>query len=275
MISRDGDEQMISGYCQAREEFRSFLKTIDLGKYREEFIKRKYVEQDLPDDVVNTMLRSLYENYWEKKRFLCFDDWFEEVWKEISKLEEFTNFVWEYWHRRFGEDKEWDNWFKEGLKARLYRTWTAVLTQFDFCYTVECVVEEEAYKIPIFASPELNRTGVDLRLRTQEGATIDFQVYKISERKEARGKTGGVIRVPYPVTSREELKRRVESPNTRKRKAYETILQTFDLYYEELDNGFIVFKKELAKAILDRVILGQDVRSFVEDLAICLRGEKA
>jgi hypothetical protein len=265
---------MISGYCRAREEFRSFLKTIDLSKYREEFMKRKYVEQDLPDDVVDTMLKSLYEKYWVKKRFLRFDDWFEEVWKEISELEGFTNFVWEYWHRRFGEDEDWDKWFKEGLKARLYRTWTAVLTQFDFCYTVECVVEEEAYKIPIFASPELNRTGVDLRLQTQEGATIDFQVYKISERKEARGKTGGVIRVPYPVTSTEELKRRVESPYTRKREAYETVLQTFDLYYEELDNGFIVFKKELAKEILDRVILGQDVSSFVEDLASCLRGEK-
>jgi hypothetical protein len=59
-------------YCKFREEFREFLKTIDLDRYREVFKDKKYVEQDLPNGVVNIMLNSLYENYWEKKNFFFF-----------------------------------------------------------------------------------------------------------------------------------------------------------------------------------------------------------
>jgi len=89
--------------------------------------------------------------------------------------------------------------------------------------------------------------GIDIRLNRREGH-IDFQVYKVSERKEARGKTrSGVINIPYPVISRAELIRKIRSPHTRKKETYETMLRIFDKYYEELENGFIVFKKELAK----------------------------
>ncbi len=77
---------MSLGYCEARDNFRNFLKTIDLDKYRHEFKDKKYVEQDLPDDVVDAMLKSLYENYWEKRRFVSFDQWFEELWYMWSSL---------------------------------------------------------------------------------------------------------------------------------------------------------------------------------------------
>jgi hypothetical protein len=173
-----------------------------------------------------------------------------------------------------GKDKDWDKWFKEGFKARLYRIWTAVLTQFDFAYTMACVIEEGRYNIPLSASPELNKKGVDVRLNIQEGFR-DLQVYKISERKEARGKTRGrLISVPYPVISRRELIKKIESPHTRKKEAFKIMLSFFDMYYEELDNGFIVFKKELAKEILERILLDQDIGEFIERLVRALRGEQ-
>jgi hypothetical protein len=265
---------MSSSYCRTREDFRNFLKTIPLNRYRERFKELKYVEQDLPEDVVDVMLKSLYENYWEKKTFLPFDKWFEEVWNRVIKLNAFKEFIWNYWHMRLGMNKDWDEWFKEGFKARLYRTWTAVLTQFDFSYTIACVLEEEKLEIPISASSELNKKGIDIRLNIRE-AHIDFQVYKISERKEAKGKTrGGIIGIPYPVTSRNELNRKIKSPRTKKKEVYKNVLRIFDKYYEELENGFIVFKKELAKEILRRISSGEDVSEFIEGLDKCLKGQQ-
>jgi hypothetical protein len=260
-------------YCKARDDFRAFLKTIDLDKYRKVFKDKKYVEQDLPDDVVREMLKSMYEHYWIKRKFLSFDDWFNDVWNRVINLEGFKNFLWYYFHMRLGKDKEWDEWFKEGFKARLYRTWAALLTQFDFSYTFACVLEEENVKVPISASPELNIKGIDIRLNRREGH-IDFQVYKVSERKEARGKTrSGVISIPYPVISRAELIRKIKSPRIKKKEAYETMLRIFDKYYEELENGFIVFKKELAKEILERVLSGRSVEEFTVELDNCLTGK--
>jgi hypothetical protein len=260
-------------YCKFRDKFRQFLETIDLNKYREEFKDKKYVEQDLPDDVVNIILNSLYENYWEKKKFLSFDTWFEEVWDKIVDLKKFIEFLWYYWRERLGRNENWDKWFKEGLKARLYRTWTAILTQFDFSYTIICVKEEKGYNFSISASPELNKKGIDLRLSIPDHY-IDFQVYKISERKEAREIRKGIVRVPYPVISRKELIEKIKSPYVRKRSAYENMLKIFDKYYEEFDNGFIVFKKELAEEILKRLPSIQELEKFVEELANCLRGKE-
>jgi hypothetical protein len=260
-------------YCKARDDFRAFLKTIDLDKYRELFKDKKYVEQDLPDDVVKEMLKSMYECYWIERKFLSFDDWFNDVWSKIVNLKGFKNFLWYYWHMRLGKDKDWDEWFKEGFKARLYRTWTALLTQFDFSYTIACVLEEENLEVPILASPELNMKGIDIRLNRREGH-IDLQVYKVSERKEARGKTrSGVINIPYPVISRAELIRKIRSPHTRKKETYETMLRIFDKYYEELENGFIVFKKELAKEILERMLSGRSIEEFTVELYKCLTGK--
>jgi len=129
--------------------------------------------------------------------------WFDNTWDKVIKLEKFNEFLWQYWHMKLGKDEEWDEWFKEGFKARLYRTWTALLTQLDFTYTIACVLEEKNLKVPISASPELNMKGIDVRLCIK-GKCVNFQVYKVSKRKEARGKTrSGVISIPYPVIEKE------------------------------------------------------------------------
>jgi GTP1/Obg family GTP-binding protein len=76
------------------------------------------------------------------------------------------------------------------------------------------------------------------------------------------------------VISRKELIKKIKSPYVRKRSAYENMLKIFDKYYEELDNSFIVFKKELAEEILKRLPSIQELEGFIEELANCLRGEK-
>ena len=261
--------------CDERSRFRDFLKTINLDYYREKFKEKKYVEQDLPKGVTSILLKSMYEVYWEKKTFLQFENWFNILWDRVKEFKEFTDFIWKYFHMKLGKDKEWDEWFKEGFKARMYRTWTAMLTQFDFCYSIACIIEKEVSEIRISSNPTLNKEGVDLRIMVGN-SYVDFQVYKISERKEARAGTSKkeIMGVPYPVLSRRELVKRITSPYTKKREAYKIILETFDRFYAELENGFIVFGDELVKEIIRRLTDKENLKKFLQSLDKCLRGEK-
>jgi len=52
------------------------------------------------------MLKFMYECYWVERKFLSFDDWFNDVWSKIVNLGGFKNFLWYYWHMRLGKDKE-------------------------------------------------------------------------------------------------------------------------------------------------------------------------
>jgi hypothetical protein len=52
-----------------------FSGKIPLVKYREELKDIKWVEQDLPKEILP--LRSIYKYYWEKREFLDFEEWFE------------------------------------------------------------------------------------------------------------------------------------------------------------------------------------------------------
>jgi len=64
---------MSAGFCAARDNFRAFLEKIDLDNYRKLFKDKKYIEQDLPKNVVRAILKSIYEHYWRKREFLPFD----------------------------------------------------------------------------------------------------------------------------------------------------------------------------------------------------------
>jgi hypothetical protein len=66
--------------------FRDFLGKIPLVKYREELKDIKWVEQELPKEILP--LRSIYKYYWDKREFLDFEEWFEEFWKEINENQE-------------------------------------------------------------------------------------------------------------------------------------------------------------------------------------------
>ncbi|WP_219995005.1 TaqI family restriction endonuclease [Thermodesulfovibrio sp. Kuro-1] len=57
------------------QRFRDFLSSIPLDKYREELKNIKWVEQDLPKEILP--LSSIFRYYWEERNFLNFEEWFE------------------------------------------------------------------------------------------------------------------------------------------------------------------------------------------------------
>lgn len=90
-----------------------------MNKYREELKDVKWVEQDLPKEILPlASIFSIFKYYWEERKFLKFEDWFEVFWEEINthplskeSLKQENYF-----------DKNNDGWFKKGFKARMYRT---------------------------------------------------------------------------------------------------------------------------------------------------------
>jgi hypothetical protein len=247
---------------EALNLFRKFLESIPLDKLREETVKIKRVEQDLPKEILP--LESIFRHYWENKQFLEFDEWFENFWKELhdnpKKKEALEKFKLEYFN---GADEEW---FKEGFRARMYRTWTAILTQLDFCYAFAYICEKLNKKYKLIANAELDRKGIDLRVNN-----IDFQVTKISERKEARptkSKKQKVIIIPYPVFNLEKLKRLSQSTKVKpeNRKKYENIIRTFYRYYSILKNGFVVFNTEFVKEIVENLENVEKLENFISGI---------
>lgn len=129
---------MINSLKQLKD-FRRFLRGIPLSDYREELIKVKWVEQDLPKEL--RPLHSIFQHYWDEMKLPSFEDWFEAYWKELNEdalkskaLETFKKY---YFNRELGEN----GWFKAGYRARMYRTWVSLLTQLDFCYVARFVAE--------------------------------------------------------------------------------------------------------------------------------------
>lgn len=56
------------------ERYRKFLESIPLSEYREKLNDIKWVEQDLPKDMLP--LKSIFRHYWFERKFLDFDKWF-------------------------------------------------------------------------------------------------------------------------------------------------------------------------------------------------------
>lgn len=110
------------------EKFERFLESIPLRKYEEELKPIKTVEQDLKiagHDL--NPLPLIYNLYWENRRdFPDFEEFFETYWKE--HLPGIDEFIGKYF---WGCSRDF---VRLGFKARLYMTWTSVLTQFHFAY---------------------------------------------------------------------------------------------------------------------------------------------
>lgn len=160
-------------------EFRKFLASIPLDKYREETKNVKWVEQDLPKEIVP--LNSLFKYYWEERNFLDFESWFEDFWKDINSKPKSRKALEEFKKYYFNRSIEENDWFKKGFKARMYRTWVSVLTQLDFCFVFEYVADKKNQNLSLICNAELDARGIDAQVND-----ISFQVVKISERKEAR-----------------------------------------------------------------------------------------
>lgn len=248
------------------EEYRKFLESIPLDKYREELKDIKWVEQDLPKEMLP--LASIFRYYWDERKFLGFDEWFEIFWEEINTNAESKQALKEF--KKYYFDKNGDGWFKKGFKARMYRTWVSLLTQLDFCYMFEYICAKENKNLILECNAELDVKGVDARV-----SEIGFQIAKISQRKEARtvGEKKTVVTIPYAVFDLEEFQKRCQSPRVKDKNGYQKALDSFNKYFVRLQNGFIVFKEDYLKLIIENIDNIDKVREVVKKISLELSGE--
>lgn len=245
--------------------FRDFLGKIDLTKYREELKDIKWVEQDLPYEILPQ--DSIFNYYWIERDFLPFEQWFERFWGEINSRPEMAEILKQF--KKYHFDKDGNGWFKKGFKARMYRTWVSVLTQLDFCYMVEHICAEKGKELIIECNAELNvKKGIDAKING-----IGFQIAKISQRKEARtaGSKKNIIPVPYVVWNLDEIKLKIQNPRTRIKSTYQNMLVFFDKYFIQLSNGFVVFKEYYLEEIINNIddikALEKFIKIFIMELS--------
>ena len=247
-------------------EYRKFLESIPLNRYREELKDIKWVEQDLPKEMLP--LASIFKYYWEERQFLIFDEWFETFWEELNANPQSKETLKQF--KRYYFDKNNNGWFKKGFKARMYRTWVSVLTQLDFCYMFEYICAKEGKNLQLECNAELDAKGIDARINN-----IGFQIAKISQRKEARTAGGKktVVTIPYAVFNIEEFERRCESPRVKDKRGYQKALSSFYKYFIRLQNGFVVFNENYIKSIIDNVDNIEAVKKAIEKISLELSGE--
>jgi len=249
--------------------YRDFLESIPLDKFREKYKEIKWVEQDLPKEILP--LASIFKNYWDKHNFLSFDDWFNEFWEELHSNKESLNALKKF--KKYYFNKDDNGWFRLGFKARMYRTWVSVLTQLDFCYVFVYLSAKQNKNLKLECNAELDRRGIDARVDD-----VDFQVAKISQRKEARpgaGRRKRKIAIPYAVFNIDELKRLSKSPRVREqnREKYKRALEAFFKYFEILSNGFVVFSEYYVSEIIKNIHDIQALKERVNRISLELAGE--
>lgn len=213
-------------------------------------------------------LKSIFRHYWFERKFLDFDKWFENFWKELNTRSESKEALKQF--KKYFFDKDGNGWFKKGFRARMYRTWVSVLTQLDFCYLFEYICTKEGKDLILECNAELDARGVDARIND-----ISFQIAKISQRKEARtvGSKKNLIIVPYAVFNIEEFQHRLTSPRVKDKTGYQKALNSFKQYFIRLDNGFVVFKEDYLKPIIDNIADIEKVKEIVGRISLELAGE--
>lgn len=250
------------------QRFRDFLGSIPLDKYREELKNVKWVEQDLPKEILP--LASIFKYYWEERNFLNFEDWFETFWKEINDKIESKKVLEEFKRYYFNRKLEENDWFKKGFKARMYRTWVSILTQLDFCYLFEYLTTRRNMNLKLECSADLDVKGIDAKVND-----IEFQIAKITHRKEARSasKRKSLIPIPYAVFNIEEFEKLINSSRVKDKTGYQKSLQAFKRYFIRLKNGFVVFHENYLESIIDNIDSIDKLRRVIEQISVELSGK--
>ncbi|KKP81165.1 MAG: Type-2 restriction enzyme TthHB8I [Parcubacteria group bacterium GW2011_GWB1_35_5] len=211
------------------ERFNTFLKAVDLMGYREKFRPVKIVEMDLPKEV--QAINMLYEVYWNQKKFLTFEDFYEAYLNSQKKeIESFRQKI-----------TMCEDCYYRGLPARIYRTWASIITQIHAGYVAESVFGDGS----VMMSGELDHQGADFQVK-YKGKILNYQVKKKSFSGEVRRGKGGVkkqiegefIDINYEVPSSEYF------DNPRKKDGeyklpYKRFIDNKEL--EKFPNGFVVF----------------------------------
>jgi len=223
--------------------FEQFLKNINIQNYSKLRLI-KTVEQDLPKNLLP--LEIYYRYYWNTTNFKDYDEIFEIYWNE--KLQYIYNFIKKYF---YGCSLQF---VEEGFKARLYRIWMSILTQFHFQYLWNSLFDEK-----ILSTPQLDMMGIDGVVELNR-IKIAIQVKKISYRREASNRrftkrqqtyADIVVEVPYLVVNDEELNNKISNPRVRESTKIKlrNALEVFDRNFIKLDNGFVIFKEKYLKHV--------------------------
>ena len=229
------------------EKFDKFLQTVDLGSYRDRFRPIKIVEMDLPKNIQAIAL--LYKIYWDEKKFITYDDFYQEYLKRLKiDLEAFRKKI-----------QMCSKCFYLGLPARIYRTWASLITQIHAGYVAEAVFGPNSVSM----SEELDHQGADFRV-IYKGTKLNFQVKKETfsreVRKEKKSKVkldGKFVDILYNVPTEAIFK----DPKTKKgefRKPYKEFINNKNLH--RFSNGFVVFTpqifREKKKEIDNKIKIG-------------------
>ena len=229
-------------------KFENFLRKIDIQKYA--YLRQiKTVEQNLPKELLP--LEIFYQHYWETTDFKDYDEVFKVYWsKKRSYIRKFKKKYFYGCKLQF---------VKEGFKARLYRIWMSILTQFHFQYLWNALFAEK-----LESTPELDMQGIDGVVELK-GKKVGIQVKKVSYRREASNRrftrrqqerADIIVEVPYLVIDKEELKSKLENPRVREstkdkcRKA----LEVFDENFIKFDNRFVIFRREYIERIYQTIL---------------------
>jgi len=116
----------------------------------------------------------------------------------------------------------------------------------------------------LISNPDLDRLGIDCVLELKD-LKIGFQVEKISYRREVSSRkftkrqqkyVDILVEVPYIVIDREDLLKKIESKRVKEKnkKKYKELLNIYNSYFHQYDNGFVVFKDSYLKKLKEIVL---------------------
>lgn len=229
------------------QKIEKFLQSVNLESYRKKHGSIKLVEMDLPKGI--QAIKMLYKVYWDKKKFLDYENFYKEY------LKEYKNEI-ETFRKRITMCK---NCFYRGLPARIYRTWASIITQIHAGYVAESVFGERT----VAMSEELDHQGADFQVK-YKGKILNYQIKKESQSREVRKAkkvknkiAGEFIDILYQVPNYD----RIKNPYKKNGKGFYRDFRAFKKsfldpgYLKVLANGFVVFtprafkekKKELEK----------------------------
>src|SRR3972149_10210876 len=205
----------------------------------------KIVEMDLPKEI--QAINLLYKIYWDKKKFLSFEKFYEEYLREyrteIDNFQEKTGMC--------------EKCFSKGLPARIYRTWASIITKIHAGYVAESVFGDGT----VAMSVDLDHQGADFQVNYM-GQVLNYQVKKKSlgtevEQEKPKAKNplpGSFVDIKYEVPSSDYF----ENPK-KKDGEYKLPYKRFQDNKElkRFPNGFVVFtpyafkkkKKEIDEAL--------------------------
>ena len=215
------------------EQFEGFLAGINLDLYREQYRRIKIVELDMPRNV--QALATMYDEYWRRRK-----DW-----------PDYPAFYETYAANLAEELEAWRvdalfsiETFYRGLPARIYRTWTSLLTQIQGAYVAETIYG--VGNVAMSVNDDLR--GKDLVIDLGGPGKLPVQIKKRSERAEAQRNTGRgsrrnrqkYIQVDYAVPSAAPLTK-AGKPS----KPYTDWERQWGDRLKRLDNGFVVFRPQM------------------------------